>query len=130
MLNSSDIPIATHLPARDMEHRIIADPMQFWIGHMPKGMFLKSDGFASSLYYDPGGDFTLRHYCEERNVEDADLGTPVHVEDFCAYSLAFQQRFGPVAVDSFGPVLRFACGTKLTATLSNYFARTSRLAKR
>ena len=102
MPNSSDVAIigagpyglsiAAHLRARDIEHRIIGDPMQFWLGHMPKRMLLKSDGFASALY-DPGGDFTLRHYCEERNIEYADLGTPVRVEDFCAYGLAFQQRF-------------------------------------
>jgi hypothetical protein len=55
-------------------------------------MLLKSDGFASSLY-DPKGDFTLRCYCEERDIEYADVGTPVRVEDFCAYGLAFQQRF-------------------------------------
>ena len=70
------LSIAAHLRARDIEHRIIGEPMQFWLGHMPKGMFLKSDGFASSLY-DPGGHFTLRHYCEEHNIEYADLGTPV-----------------------------------------------------
>jgi flavin-dependent dehydrogenase len=104
MLNSSDIAIigagpyglsiAAHLRARDIEHRIIGDPMQFGLGHMPKGMLLKSEAFASSLY-DPRGDFTLRRYCEERNIEYADLGTPVRVEDFCAYGLAFQQRFAP-----------------------------------
>ena len=38
---------------------------------------------------------------------------------------------GPAAVDSFGPVLRFACGAKFTASrLSNHLARTSRLTKR
>jgi thioredoxin reductase len=104
MLNTSEIAIigagpyglsiAAHLRARDIEHRIIGDPMRFWLGHMPKGMLLKSDGFASTLY-DPGGDFTLGHYCEERNIEYADLGIPVRVEDFCAYGLAFQQRFAP-----------------------------------
>src|SRR5215467_10639190 len=104
MFNSSDIAIigagpyglsiAAHLRARNIEHRIIGDPMQFWLGHMPRGMLLKSDGFASSLY-DPGDDFSLRHYCEERNVEYADLGTPVRVEDFCTYGLAFQRRFAP-----------------------------------
>jgi thioredoxin reductase len=88
------LSIAAHLRARDVEHRIVGDPMQFWLGHMPKGMLLKSDGFASTLY-DPGGEFTLRHYCEERSVEYADRGTPVRVEDFCAYGLAFQQRFAP-----------------------------------
>jgi len=104
MLNCSDIAvigagpyglsIAAHLRARDIEHRIIGDPMRFWLGHMPKGMLLKSDGFASTLY-DPGRDFTLWHYCKERNIEYADLGIPVRIEDFCAYGLAFQQRFAP-----------------------------------
>src|SRR6266481_2452919 len=104
MLNISDIAIigagpyglsiAAHLRARKVEHRIIGDAMQFWLEHMPKGMLLKSDGFASTLY-DPEGDFTLRHYCEERNVEYADLGIPVRIEDFCAYGLAFQRRFAP-----------------------------------
>jgi hypothetical protein len=104
MLNSSDVAIigagpyglsiATHLRARGIEHRIIGDPMRFWHGHMPKGMLLKSDGFASTPY-DPGGDFTLRHHCEKRNVEYADLGIPVRVEDFCAYGLALQQRVAP-----------------------------------
>ena len=88
------LSIAAHLRARNIEHRIIGEPMQFWLGHMPKGMLLKSDGFASSLY-DPGGHFTLRRFCEERNIEYADLGTPVRLEDFCAYGLAFQQRFAP-----------------------------------
>jgi len=68
--------------------------MQFWLGHMPIGMLLKSDGFASTLY-DPKAEFTLRRYCEERRIEYADLGTPVRVEDFCAYGLAFQRRFAP-----------------------------------
>ena len=57
-------------------------------------MLLKSDGFASNLY-DPGLHFTLRHFCEERGIEYADLGTPVPLEVFIAYGLAFQGRFVP-----------------------------------
>ena len=88
------LSIAAHLRAKDVEHRIIGDPMQFWLGHMPRGMLLKSDGFASTLY-DPKAELTLRRYCEERNIEYADLGTPVRLEDFCAYGIEFQQRFAP-----------------------------------
>jgi thioredoxin reductase len=88
------LSIAAHLRAKGVEHRIFGDPMQFWIGHMPKGMLLKSDGFASTLY-DPKAEFTLQHHCEEHKIEYADLGTPVRVEDFCAYGLAFQRRFAP-----------------------------------
>jgi lysine/ornithine N-monooxygenase len=88
------LSIAAHLRARGIEHRIVGDPMQFWLGRMPKGMLLKSDGFASNLY-DPAGDFTLRQYCNERGIAYADLGLPVRLEDFCAYGLAFQKRFAP-----------------------------------
>jgi thioredoxin reductase len=104
MSSSSDIAIigagpyglslAAHLRSKGIEHRIFGDPMQFWSGHMPRGMLLKSDGFASTLY-DPKSEFTLRRYCEEQNIEYADLGTPVRLEDFCAYGLAFQRRFAP-----------------------------------
>jgi thioredoxin reductase len=104
MRNSSDVAIigagpyglslAAHLRAEGVEHRIVGDPMQFWLGHMPRGMLLKSDGFASTLY-DPKAEFTLRRYCEGHKIEYADLGTPVRVEDFCAYGLAFQRRFAP-----------------------------------
>jgi len=61
---------------------------------MPKGMFLKSDGFASGLY-DPDGAFTLRHYCAETNQPYADVGIPVPLETFTAYGIEFQKRLVP-----------------------------------
>ena len=104
MLNTSDVAIigagphglslAAYLRAKGVEHRVLGDPMQFWLRHMPKGMLLKSDGFASTLY-DPKAEFTLQRYCEGQKIPYADLGTPVRVEDFCAYGLAFQRRFAP-----------------------------------
>jgi thioredoxin reductase len=68
--------------------------MQFWIRHMPKGMFLKSEGFASTLY-DPREEFGLRNFCRARGIKYADVGVPVRLEDFCTYGLAFQERFAP-----------------------------------
>ena len=88
------LSLAAHLRAEGVEHRIVGDAMQFWLGHMPRGMLLKSDGFASTLY-DPKAEFTLQRYCEAHHVEYSDLGTPVRVEDFCAYGQAFQRRFAP-----------------------------------
>jgi thioredoxin reductase len=88
------LSLAAHLRAKGVEHRIVGDPMQFWREHTPRGMLLKSDGFASTLY-DPDAEFTLQRYCEVNKIEYADLGTPIRVEDFCAYGLAFQRRFAP-----------------------------------
>jgi thioredoxin reductase len=61
---------------------------------MPKGMCLKSEGFASSLS-DPASKFTLRDYCHQEGLPYADTGLPVTLETFVSYGLAFQERFVP-----------------------------------
>jgi thioredoxin reductase len=88
------LSIAAHLKARNVDLRIFGAPMNFWRTHMPKGMHLKSEGFASSLY-DPGSAFTLEVYCKEKSIPYADVGLPVPLEVFTAYGLEFQKRFVP-----------------------------------
>jgi thioredoxin reductase len=88
------LSIAAYLRAAGVDHQIFGSPMSFWAEHMPKGMLLKSEGFASNLY-DSEGAFTLRDFCNENRVEYADVGVPVRLETFCAYGLAFQKRFAP-----------------------------------
>src|SRR5207244_10656313 len=73
--------------------------MDSWLAHMPKGMMLKSDGFASNIY-DPEADFTLKQFCSERGIEYSDLGLPVGLETFSAYGLAFQERMVPELEDN------------------------------
>ena len=74
--------------------RIFGRPMDSWLAHMPKGMMLKSDGFASNIY-DPEKAFTLRQFCAEQGIEYADTGVPVHLDTFSAYGLAFRDRMVP-----------------------------------
>jgi thioredoxin reductase len=88
------LSIAAHLKARRVNFRIFGSPMEFWLKHMPAGMHLKSEGFASSLY-DPGSTFTLEAYCKEQGLPYAHIGTPVPIETFTAYGLEFQKRFVP-----------------------------------
>jgi thioredoxin reductase len=88
------LSIAAHLHDRGIRYRIIGSPMQFWVSHMPDGMQLKSEGFASNLYH-PAGDFTLRDFCAQHGIPYADIGTPVDKQTFCDYGLAFQKRFVP-----------------------------------
>jgi cation diffusion facilitator CzcD-associated flavoprotein CzcO len=89
------LSIAAHLAHNGLSFRIFGSPMQVWRKHMPKGMHLKSEGFASSLY-DPGSSFTLRDYCEEKGLPYANMGLPVPLETFVAYGLEFQRRFVPM----------------------------------
>lgn len=88
------LSIAAHLRGAKMDHRILGVPMQNWLSHMPKGMLLKSEGFASNLY-DPGDHFTLKRYCAQHGIEYADLGLPVSLETFGAYGLDFQRTLVP-----------------------------------
>ena len=117
------LSIAAHLAARDIPHRIFGKAMDTWATQMPKGMLLKSDGFATSLY-DPARSFTFERYCRERNIPYADLGIPPRREDFVDYGRAFQRSLVPhleeVMVDSLerdGSVyrLRLETGTQCLA---------------
>ena len=89
------LSIAAHLAKSSLSFRIFGSPMQSWRGHMPRGMLLKSEGFASSLY-DPDSAFTLRHYCEEMRLPYDDVGNPVPLEVFSAYGMEFQKRLVPM----------------------------------
>ena len=88
------LSIAAHLNARDIAFRIFGSPMSVWATQMPRGMRLKSEGFASSLS-DLKSEFTLRDYCRQERIPYSDVGEPVSLETFVAYGLAFQKRFVP-----------------------------------
>jgi FAD-dependent urate hydroxylase len=86
--------IAAHLRRHGVDYRIFGQPMQNWRTRMPRGMLLKSDGFASNLIA-PDGEMTLADYCAARGIPYADEGIPVASENFIAYGEAFQARFVP-----------------------------------
>jgi thioredoxin reductase len=93
------LSIAAHFRRSGIPFRIFGRPMDIWREHMPKGMMLKSDGFASNIY-DPDGDFTLKRFCDDRRIEYAELGVPIRLETFTAYGLAFRERMVPELEES------------------------------
>jgi thioredoxin reductase len=88
------LSLAAYLRERKRSVRIFGSPMHSWSSHMPQGMHLKSEGFASNLF-DPQDSFTLEAYCAERGIPYADIGLPVAIETFIAYGQEFQRRFVP-----------------------------------
>lgn len=92
------LSIAAHLRHNGLPFRIFGRAMDSWISHMPKGMMLKSDGFASNIS-DPNGDYTLGQFCGERGIAYHDKGIPVSLETFAAYGLAFRDRKVPELED-------------------------------
>ncbi len=92
------LSVAAHFRRGGIPFRIFGRPMDSWLAHMPKGMMLKSDGFASDIY-DPESAFTLRQFCAEQGIEYGDTGIPVRLETFTAYGLAFRDRMVPELED-------------------------------
>lgn len=88
------LSLAAHLRGSRRTVRIFGSPMRAWAQHMPHGMHLKSEGFASSLY-DPEGKFTLGAYCTEQAIPYANIGLPVPIDTFIAYGMEFQRRYVP-----------------------------------
>src|SRR5580692_4274627 len=58
------LSLAAHFRRRGIPFRIFGRPMDSWRAHMPKGMLLKSDGFASNIS-DPDDQFTLGKFCAD-----------------------------------------------------------------
>src|SRR6266550_5629358 len=92
------LSIAAHLRGHGIPFRIFGSPMVSWLNRMPKGMCLKSEGFASSLS-DPEGLYTLKRFCAEQGLEYADQSYPIPLDTMAAYGLAFQKKFAPDVED-------------------------------
>ncbi len=90
------LSIASHAAAAGLDLRVFGRPMASWRDHMPGGMFLKSEPWASNLS-DPAGRWTLEAYCAEQGMT-ARHAEPIPVEAFASYGLWFARNAGP-AVD-------------------------------
>ena len=77
------LSIAAHARAAGLSVRNFGRPMSAWAEHMPRGMLLKSEVWASHLS-DPLGAYGYDKYCAEHNLPYA-YGTPIPVETFVAY---------------------------------------------
>ena len=117
------LSIAAHLKARRQPHRIFGRPMESWRSHMPAGMILKSEPFASNLW-DPGRRFTLEQYCRARSIPYQAVGRPLSLESFLGYSEWFRRhtqedpldkRVVSLRRDGNGFALRFEDGEHVTS---------------
>lgn len=95
------LSIAAHLGRLGVNYAIFGRPMDTWLSHVPKGMLLKSDGFASSLSApeemgSADNDNTLRSYCRRNGIPYDDLNIPVALQTFVDYAQDFQQRLVPL----------------------------------
>jgi lysine/ornithine N-monooxygenase len=118
------LSIAAHLRSNGVDFRIFGTPMHGWRAHMPKGMFLKSEGWASNLF-DPTSGYTLRQYCAEQGLPYGEYGAPVSLETFTQYGLSFQQRLVPTVENTMVTALRRSSATFELALASGDTLRAS-----
>lgn len=118
------LSIAAHLSRSGVDYRLFGTPMHTWRNHMPEGMWLRSEGFASNLA-DPEGKLTLARYCADHRFDVGGWGVPVPLEVYSGYGEWFvEQAKVPVedtqvlglARDSGGFVLDLATGETVRAT--------------
>ena len=83
------LSVAAHLRRSGRSVRHFGLPMHLWRANMPRGMFLKSQGFASNLS-DPAAKLTLSAFCRVTGRPYADYGLPVPLDTFVAYGQWFQ----------------------------------------
>lgn len=88
------LSLAAHLRAAGIRFRQFGKPMQLWREAMPRGMYLKSQGFASNLS-EPTGRYTLSTFCAAGGLDYADYGLPVPLDTFVAYGSWFQRALVP-----------------------------------
>jgi lysine/ornithine N-monooxygenase len=87
------LSIAAHAAAAGMDLRVLGRPMASWRAHMARGMYLKSEPWASNLA-DPDGRWRLDAYCADAGLT-ARHAEPIPVETFAAYGLWFARNAVP-----------------------------------
>lgn len=87
------LSIASHAAAAGLDVRVFGRTMASWRDHMPRGMLLKSEPWASDLS-DPAGRYGLAAYCAREGLP-AEHGRPLPVEHFASYGRWFAERAAP-----------------------------------
>jgi cation diffusion facilitator CzcD-associated flavoprotein CzcO len=93
------LSLAAHFRAKGVETLIIGKPMSSWRSHMPAGMVLKSEAFASCLS-DPQRAHTVDAYFRSRGKAYRPVGNPFAMSDFIDYADWFRRQAVPDVLDA------------------------------
>jgi thioredoxin reductase len=79
------LSISAHLSALGIDHVIAGRPMDTWRTHMPDGMLMKSEPYASTIA-SPDGRHHVAAYCQSRGLDYVDRVGPLTRERFLDYA--------------------------------------------
>ena len=92
------LSISAHLSALEIGHRIVGRPLDTWRSHMPVGMWLKSEPYASEISA-PNPGFDVGSYAKQQGIAYNNRVKPLSVEGFTDYGDWFTKELVPGVTD-------------------------------
>jgi cation diffusion facilitator CzcD-associated flavoprotein CzcO len=88
------VSISAHLSALGIDHIIVGRPMDTWRAHMPDGMLMKSEPYASTIA-SPDGKYTVAAYCASHGLDYVDRVGPLTRDRFLDYADWYTKQLVP-----------------------------------
>jgi len=92
------LSVSTHLRAIGVDHRIVGRPMDTWRAHMPVGMNLKSEPYASDIS-SPKAGYDVESYSRQHGLDYVERIGPLTLERFLGYADWFTEQLVPDVAD-------------------------------
>jgi FAD-dependent urate hydroxylase len=92
------VSISAHLRGLGVEHDTVGRPMDTWRNHMPAGMVMKSEPYASVIAA-PGAGYKVSDYCQSHGFYYVDRVGPLSSERFLGYADWYTEQLVPYVRD-------------------------------
>jgi FAD-dependent urate hydroxylase len=92
------LSISAHLSARRIDHLIVGRVMETWRTHMPVGMLMKSEPYASAIAA-PDGGHDVAEYCAAHHLGYTDRVGPLTADLFMEYADWYGKQLVPEVRD-------------------------------
>jgi FAD-dependent urate hydroxylase len=92
------LSISAHVRGLGVDHRIVGRPMDTWRAHMPAGMNLKSEPYASNIS-SPRSGYDIPAYCREHGLDYVKRVGPLTLERFLNYADWYAEQLVPDLID-------------------------------
>ncbi len=92
------LSISAYLRSLDVDHLVVGRPLQTWRAHMPAGMFLKSEPYASD-FASPRDGYDLREFCASQGLDYADRLEPLSLARLLDYGDWYVKHLVPEILD-------------------------------
>jgi thioredoxin reductase len=88
------VSISAHLRHLGVDHQIVGRPMDTWRAHMPPGMMLKSEPYASEIA-SPRGGYDVGAYYKTRGYDYVNRAVAVPLDRFLGYADWYVKQLVP-----------------------------------